>query len=233
MSSGSERGNQFANLLRGEAGKGSSTRRVIKQDILRTYKYAPGSTLRKVVACWRSLGVHAVVVFRFGQWLRRQPLLLRLFLTPIYLLQYHRMRTRWGIEIPRKAEIGEGLYIGHFGGITISPASRIGTNATISQQVVIGVSGEGEARGSPVIGDNVYIGSGAKVLGKIRLGNNAVVYKDIPDNAVVVLDPGFKIISYKGNIPVKDPRVPPSTDTVSTAAPQHSHTAGVPTHSRG
>jgi serine O-acetyltransferase len=48
---------------------------------------------------------------------------------------------------------------------------------------------------------------GAKIFGKIKIGNNvkiganAVVYKDIPDNAIVVLDPGFKIISYKGNLP--------------------------------
>lgn len=79
----------------------------------------------------------------------------------------------------------------------------------ISQQVTIGVSGQGEKRGCPVIGDNVYLASGAKLFGKIKIGNNvkiganAVIYKDIPDNAIVVLDPGFKIISYKGNYPIE------------------------------
>ena len=59
--------------------------------------------------------------------------------------------------------------------------------------------------GVPTIGDNVYLGPGARVFGKISIGNNvkiganAVVYKDIPDNAIVVLDPGFEIVSYKGN----------------------------------
>ena len=56
-----------------------------------------------------------------------------------------------------------------------------------------------------MIGDNVYMAPGAKIFGKITIGNNvkiganAVIHKDIPDNAVVVLDPGFKIVSFKGN----------------------------------
>ena len=67
------------------------------------------------------------------------------------------------------------------------------------------MSGQGEKGGVPTIGDNVYLAPGACVFGKISIGNNvkiganAVIYKDIPDNAIVVLDPGFKIVSYKGN----------------------------------
>lgn len=123
----------------------------------------------------------------------------------MYILLYHRIRSKWGIEIPRTVKIGEGFYIGHSGGITISGAAKFGNNVNISQQVTVGVSGKGEKRGVPVIGDNVYIASGAKIFGKIKVGNNvkiganAVVYKDIPDDAIVVLEPGFKIISIKGN----------------------------------
>jgi serine O-acetyltransferase len=57
----------------------------------------------------------------------------------------------------------------------------------------------------PVIGDDVFIAPGARLYGNIRIGNNvaiganAVVYRDVPDDAVVVLDPGFRIVSYKGN----------------------------------
>ena len=120
------------------------------------------------------------------------------------------VRVMWGIELPRSATIGPGLYIGHFGGITISPGARIGKNCNISQQVTIGVSGKDGNRGVPVIGDNVYIAPGARLFGKISIGNNckiganAVVYKSIPDNAIVVLDPGFKIISYSGNRELDD-----------------------------
>jgi serine O-acetyltransferase len=172
---------------------------VLRNDILRTYNMFPGGRLSKIVGCWRSPGVHAVVVLRFGQWLLRRNWLVRLFLTPVYALEFHRVR-RWGIEIPRRTQVGEGFYIGHPGGIEISPAARIGKNVDISQQVTIGASGQGESRGCPTIGDNVYIAPGAKVFGKITIGNNvriganAVVHKDIPDNSVVVLAPGFTIL---------------------------------------
>ena len=178
---------------------------MLKQDILRTYNLIHGNKLKKIIGCYRSPGVHAVITFRFGQWLRRRTFIVRILLEPIYLFLFHRIRAKWGIDIPRSTDIGEGFYVGHFGGITISPSAKIGRNVNISQLVTIGVSGQGEKAGCPVIGDNVYLAPGAKVFGKISVGNNvkiganAVVYKDIPDNAIVVLDPGFKIISYKGN----------------------------------
>ena len=69
----------------------------------------------------------------------------------------------------------------------------------------IGVTGDGADCGIPVIGDDVYIAPGARVFGRIRVGNNVkigpntCVYRDVPDNAVLVLDPGYVILSYKGN----------------------------------
>lgn len=175
--------------------------RMLKDDILRSWELIPGGRLKKVVGCYRSPGVHAVVVLRFGQWLLRRGSFTRFVLAPIYALQYRRIRSKWGIEVPRRTEIGEGFYIGHYGGITISPAARIGRNMNISQQVTIGVAGQGESRGCPTIGDNVYLAPGAKLFGKITIGNNvkiganAVVHKDIPDNSIAVLAPGFEIIS--------------------------------------
>ena len=180
---------------------------MLREDIRRTYALIPGSKLRRTLGCYRSPGVHAVVTLRFGQWLLKQSPSVQTLLTPLYLLQHHRMRSKWGIDVPRQAQIGEGLYIGHFGGITVSPLARIGKNVNISQQVTIGVAGRGEQRGCPTIGDGVYLAPGAKVFGKITVGNNvrvganAVVHRDIPDDAVVVLDPGFKIISLGGNDP--------------------------------
>jgi len=175
------------------------------QDINRTYKLLKGNKAKRIIGCLRAPGVHAMITFRFGQWLNTQNILVKVILTPFYLFLYRRDRL-WGIEIPRSATIGEGFYIGHYGGITISPNAKIGKNCNISQLVTIGVSGQGDKRGAPTIGDNVYIAPGAKLFGKITIGNNvkiganAVVHKDIPDNAIVVLDPGFSIISYTGNI---------------------------------
>jgi len=182
-------------------------------DILRTYEYLQGSKLRRVVDCLRSPGVQAVIVFRFGQWLDSQASLLRLLLQPIYFVLNGLVKIIWGIELPRSATIGPGLYIGHFGGITIAPGVIIGRNCDISQHVTIGLSGQGEKAGVPTIGDDVYIAPGAQVFGKIsvgsnvKIGANAVIYKDIPDNAIVVLDPGFKIVSYKGNRSPKESKI--------------------------
>jgi len=178
---------------------------VLRADIMRTYEYLQGGRLRRTVNCLRSPGVQAVIVFRFGQWLDSQPSLLKLLLQPIYFVLNGLVQIMWGIELPRSAMIGPGLYIGHFGGITIAPGVIIGRNCDISQHITIGLSGQGEKAGVPTIGDNVYIAPGAQVFGKIsvgsnvKIGANAVIYKDIPDNAIVVLDPGFKIVSYKGN----------------------------------
>ncbi len=176
----------------------------LRADIRRTYDYLEGSQAMKALHCARSPGVHTMVVYRFGQWFGGQSLLVRLFLEPVFLLLQLAIHVCWGIELPRAARIGPGLYIGHFGGITISRDAVIGSNCNISQNVTIGVAGTGAGRGVPTIGDNVYIGPGARIFGKIRVGSNvqiganAVVHADIPDDADVVLDPGFHILSFSG-----------------------------------
>jgi len=107
-----------------------------------------------------------------------------------------------GIQIHLRAKIGKGFYIGHYGEIFIG-AIEMGKYCNVSQQVSIGHGGRGTDRhGVPKIGEYVYIGPGAKLFGKIRIGNNvsiganAVVSKDIPDNAIVVGNPG-RIVGYQ------------------------------------
>jgi serine O-acetyltransferase len=177
----------------------------LREDIGRTYASLEGSRWRRLAGCLASPGVQTVVVYRFGQWARSQPKPLRCLLDPLYWISNALVRIAWGIELPRSARIGPGLYIGHFGGITISGKAILGRNCNLSQSITIGVAGKGETVGVPVIGDDVYIAPGARIFGKITVGNNvkiganAVVYKDVPENAVVVMDPGFRIISYEGN----------------------------------
>jgi serine O-acetyltransferase len=174
-------------------------------DARRTYEYHSGGRLRRILACAAAPGVQAMAVYRYGQWLKTQPLLLRLAMEPDYALFSRLVQVLWGIELPRDAKIGPGLYIGHFGGITVSSEAVIGANCNISQNITIGLSGKGERRGVPVIGNDVYIAPGARLFGRIRIGDNAViganavVYRDVPGNAVVVLDPGFRIKSMRGN----------------------------------
>ncbi len=108
-----------------------------------------------------------------------------------------------GVELPNRAEIGGGVFMPHANGIVIHIDAKIGTNFNISQQVTIGVGGT-DPSGTPVIGDRVFLGPGAKVFGPITVGNdvaigaNAVVMRDVPDHAVAVGIPA-KVISQKGS----------------------------------
>lgn len=122
----------------------------------------------------------------------------------IFVINQHNT-LKYGISLPYQANIGSGFYVGHFGNIIVSPGATIGKNCNISQGVTIGVHNRGDYKGIPIIGDNVYIGPGAKIFGGIKIGNNVaigancVVTKDIPEYSVVVGVPG-KVISSKGSI---------------------------------
>lgn len=88
--------------------------------------------------------------------------------------------------------IGRSLFAPHISGIVISYFAEIGNGCTIYQQVTIGQESIGHKGQAPTIGNNVYIGAGAKIIGSIKIGNNvkiganAVVTKDVPDNSTVV-----------------------------------------------
>lgn len=107
---------------------------------------------------------------------------------------------KFGIDISLSTNIGPGLKIEHFGGIFVNGKAVIGMRCSILHDVTIGEYG-----GAPIIGNYVFIGPGAKLIGGVRVGDNviiganSVVTKNIPDNAVVVGIPG-KIISEKGNL---------------------------------
>jgi serine O-acetyltransferase len=109
-----------------------------------------------------------------------------------------------GIAIPASTQIGHSFYIGHFGGIIINANAVIGNNCNISQGVTIGVSGRGENRGTPILGDEVYIGANAVVSGNITIGNNvligacSLVNHSFPSDTVVLGVPAT-IISTKGS----------------------------------
>lgn len=106
------------------------------------------------------------------------------------------------LHLPTK--IGSGLFISHSFGMAISGLSEIGDNVNISHQVTIGIKKTGKNFGVPIIGNNVYLGPGSKLIGGIKIGNNvivganAVVTKDVPDHAVVGGVPA-KIITYNGS----------------------------------
>ena len=108
-----------------------------------------------------------------------------------------------GICLPRDAEIGGGLYLPSFGAIILGRGS-IGENCTIEQNVTLGIAGRGAERGRPTIGNRVFIGAGAMIVGKVTVGDDAyifpgsVVTRSVPPRAVVMGYPA-RILSYDGS----------------------------------
>lgn len=157
---------------------------------------------RPLIAYLRSLrcpGLHAVAVYRFGNWLIGQRAPLRLALGPAYFVLQLLVQVVWGIDISRRATIGPGLYIGHFGGIFVHSDAVLGERCSLSQDVSIGIGGNGARRGVPVVGDDVYFAPGARAFGPIRIGRhakigaNAVVHRDIPEHAVVTVESSVRV----------------------------------------
>lgn len=105
-----------------------------------------------------------------------------------------RCMLKTGIQIPASTEIGPGLRIVHFGHIVINPGTVIGKNFNVAQGVNIGNS-EGKRRGTPLIGDNVYVAANAVIVGNVTIGNdvfiapNAFVNIDIPDGCIALGNP--------------------------------------------
>lgn len=128
----------------------------------------------------------------------------RLGLRHVISFKLARLEVRYGISIPYTTRIGPGLYIGHFGGIVINPEAVLGRNCNISHGVTIGQTNRGPRKGCPTLGDNVYIGPGAVLIGRIVIGSNvaiganSVVTRDVPDHAVVAGIPGA-VISRNGS----------------------------------
>ncbi len=122
----------------------------------------------------------------------------------LYLKKHYVLARMWsqrtvrktGIEIHPGATIGRGLFIDHGSGVVIGETTIIGDNVTLYQGVTLGGTGKETGKRHPTIGDNVMIGSGAKVLGSFTVGENsqigagAVVLTEVPPNCTVVGVPG-------------------------------------------
>lgn len=121
-------------------------------------------------------GFWAVLQYRIAHSVYQMKIpVLKQFLQFICLIWQKNIEVFTGISIPASVKIGNSFYIGHFGGIIINANAIIGDNCNISQGVTIGVSGLGEKRGTPVIGNNVYIGANAVVAGKIKIENDVLI----------------------------------------------------------
>jgi serine O-acetyltransferase len=113
-------------------------------------------------------------------------------------------RFRYGFEISPATRIGAGFYLGHFGGVVISPHAVVGSNVNIAQGVTIGAASRGARQGAPTIEDRVWVGANAIIVGKVTIGREALIAPgayvnfDVPERSLVLGNPG-KIVSQAGS----------------------------------
>jgi serine O-acetyltransferase len=141
---------------------------------------------------WGAPGFWALLVYRFGRWRYGvRPVPLRKALSGVYRVLFKGVQIVTGIELPCEVVIGRNFVIDHHGGIVISGYARFGDDCRIRSGVCVGLARVDDPC-APEIGHGVDIGIGAKLLGRIRIGDNvlvganAVVVSDVPANSIAV-----------------------------------------------
>ncbi len=174
----------------------------LREDIETVFERDPAArNWFEVLLCYP--GVHTLFWHRLAHWLYRK----RRFLTARIISEASRFIT--GIEIHPGAQIGHRLFIDHGMGVVIGETAEIGDDVTIYQGVTLGGTGKEKGKRHPTIGNGVMISAGAKVLGSIKIGDNAkigagaVVLQEVPSNTTVVGVPGRIVI--QDGIRVKGP----------------------------
>lgn len=174
----------------------------ILQDIDAVIERDP-ATKSRTEALLCSAGLHCIIIYRFTNFLWKK----NFKLSARVISQFARFLT--GIEIHPGARIGKGFFIDHGMGVVIGETTEIGNNVTLYHDVTLGgttvfdKSGKVTTKRHPTLGNNVIIGSGAQVLGPIKIGtnakigSNAIVVKDVPQNTTVVGMAAHKVEALK------------------------------------
>ena len=150
---------------------------------------------------WLNPAVWSIACYRLANWLvtARPFVLIRVPLKVVSFLGMLFCEVFMEMCIDPHASIGGGLYIGHIGGVHINPQAVLGENCDLAHRVTIGASAMGRA-GAPVLGDGVYIGTGATLIGRIKIGTdakiaaNTLVITNVPEGATVMGVPGRVIM---------------------------------------
>jgi serine O-acetyltransferase len=181
--------------------------RTIREQIGTIFDRDPAArSVVEILICYP--GFHAILLHRLSHWLHIHGIPLM----PRVLSQISRLLT--GIEIHPGATIGRRFFIDHGMGLVIGETAEIGDDVLLYQGVTLGGTGNEKGKRHPTLGNNVVVGSGAKVLGNIRVGNHvkigagSVVIKPAPDSSTVVGIPGRVVRSQNshealdhGNLP--------------------------------
>jgi serine O-acetyltransferase len=164
----------------------------VRADLARYMPANPNAV--DVIRALLQFGFIATAVFRYGKWTNTiRPKVLSYPFKLVYSLLSTLCEVLFGIYIGGLSEIGPGFYIGHFSCIVI--VGKIGANCSVGQGVTIGFKGAGMSTLPPTLGDNVYVGTSALIIGAITVGDNVViganttVVKDVPAGYTVVSAP--------------------------------------------
>ena len=176
----------------------------LREDLRR---YGPGSN-QQVRALLLVPPLWAIIAYRYARWVKtlRLPPPVRKVLSISSTLLNLLVNVVTNIELPPEAVIGPGLFIAHTGYVVLGPRVVLGRHCTLTHGVTIGHAGGGDQSWleCPVIGDRVYIGPGAAVIGAVTVGDdaligvNAVVTREVPRRGVAVGNPA-RVISLKGS----------------------------------
>jgi len=168
----------------------------LKQEIDVVFEKDPAAkNVLEVVLCYQ--GLHAIIMHRMAHWLWNK----RFRIAARFLSNVGRFLT--GIEIHPAARIGERFFIDHGTGVVIGETAEVGNDVLLYQGVTLGGTGKEKGKRHPTLRDNIVVGTGAKILGNITIGNNvkigaqSVVLQDVPDNSTVVGVPG-RIVAQNG-----------------------------------
>ena len=154
---------------------------------------------------WTKPGFRAVAVHRFGVWrMGLHSKLLRAPFSVLYRFFYRRVRNHYGIDLPYTVRLGRRVVFEHCGAIVIHGNSAIGDDSIVRQGVTLGIRSIDRPFDAPELGARVDIGAGAKILGKVRVGNrvqigaNAVVLHDLPAGSIAVGIPARIVVLEEG-----------------------------------
>jgi serine O-acetyltransferase len=174
----------------------------LREDVKAVFERDPAvRSVFEVLLCYP--GFHALLFYRVAHALWENGF----FLLGRFVSHLGRFLT--GIEIHPGARIGRGFFIDHGMGVVIGETAEIGDNCTLYHGVTLGGTSWAKEKRHPTLGDNVIIGSGAKVLGPFtvgdnsKIGSNSVVVKEVPPNSTVVGVPGRVVISAERHVEAK------------------------------
>lgn len=158
----------------------------LKSDL---YRYGKLSGIRGFLRGWLIPG------FRYT-WFMRKAQASHSILKLYYEWRLRQLSYKYGFQISSATQIGRGFYLGHFGSVVINKRAKIGKYCNIAHGVTIGQNNRGRRKGNPTLGDYVWVGTGAVIVGNVRVGNNVFIAPntfvnfDIPDNSLVIGNPG-------------------------------------------